>query len=128
MLKAIDSGQGNISAVLMTQAARFRPCAKIISPATCGFGGGYLYRSGRTELTVYKPITNEAVVSAQEAVRLAKGEKTRANSTVSNGKGGSAMPAETHYRDQGQYQNNIQDGFQTFKDIDQALSADQRIK
>jgi len=81
-------------------------------------------------MTVYKPIANEAGVTAEEAVRLAKGEKTRANKTVSNGKG--EVPAILLKpiivtRDNIKT-TVVQDGFQTLKSINQALSPDQQIK
>src|SRR5260370_27273568 len=41
---------------------------------------------GAQSMTVYKPIVNEAAIAAEEAVRLAKGEKTHADGTMSNGK------------------------------------------
>ena len=141
MLKAIDSGQGNISAVLASndglaggaiQALRENNLAGkvLVSGQDADLAAVICIAQGTQSMTVYKPITNEAVVSAEEAVRLAKGEKTRANSTVSNGK--AEVPAILLKpiivtRDNIKT-TVVQDGFQTLKSINQALSADQRIK
>jgi D-xylose transport system substrate-binding protein len=81
-------------------------------------------------MTVYKPISTEAVTAADEAVRLAKGEKTHADAAVNNGK--IKVPAillkpvlvtKDNIRT-----TVVKDGFQTLKSINQALSPDQQIK
>jgi D-xylose transport system substrate-binding protein len=81
-------------------------------------------------MTVYKPIVNEAEVAAEEGVRLARGEKTRANRTISNGK--LDVPAIllkpiVVTRDNIKT-TVVKDGFQTLKSINQGLSAELQIK
>jgi D-xylose transport system substrate-binding protein len=85
---------------------------------------------GTQSMTVYKPVGNEAAVAAEEAVRLAKGEKTRANREISNGK--LEVPAIllkpiVVTRDNIKA-TVVKDGFQTLKSINQALPEDQQIK
>ena len=85
---------------------------------------------GTQSMTVYKPITNEAAVAAEEAVRLAKGEKTRANKTVNNGKVDvPAILLKPIEVTRGNIKETVvKDGFQTLKSINQALPVEQQIK
>jgi D-xylose transport system substrate-binding protein len=141
MLKAIDSAQGNIAAVLASndglaggaiQALREHNLAGkvLVSGQDADLAAVICIAQGVQSMTVYKPITNEAAVAAEEAVRLAKGEKTRANRTINNGK--ADIPAIllkpiVVTRDNIKT-TVVQDGFQTLKRINQALSEDQQIK
>jgi D-xylose transport system substrate-binding protein len=141
MLKAIDSAQGNIAAVVASndglaggaiQALREHKLdgKVLVSGQDADLAAVICIAQGVQSMTVYKPIANEAGVTAEEAVRLAKGEKTRANKTVSNGKG--EVPAILLKpiivtRDNIKT-TVVQDGFQTLKSINQALSPDQQIK
>src|SRR5260370_9176556 len=97
MLKAIDSSQGNLAAVLASndglaggaiQALREHNLAGkvLVSGQDADLAAVISIAQGTQGMTVYKPITNEAAVAAEEAVRLAKGGKVLANRTVSNGK------------------------------------------
>jgi D-xylose transport system substrate-binding protein len=140
-LKAIDSAQGNIAAVLASndglaggaiQALREHNLAGkvLVSGQDADLAAVICIAQGVQSMTVYKPIRNEAAVAAEEAVRLAKGEKTRANRTINNGK--ADVPAIllkpiVVTRDNIKT-TVVQDGFQTLKSINQALSADQQIK
>ena len=81
-------------------------------------------------MTVYKPVTIEAERAAEEAVRLAKGEKAHADGTANNGK--IKVPA-IMLKPVVVTKDNIKttvvkDGFQKLKSINEALSADQQIK
>ena len=80
-------------------------------------------------MTVYKPITEQAARAAEEAVHLAKGEKTHADGTMNNGK--ISVPAillkPVVVTKDNIKSTVVKDGFQTLKDINQALSKDQQI-
>jgi D-xylose transport system substrate-binding protein len=141
MLKAIDSAQGNIAAVLASndglaggaiQALRDHNLAgKVpVSGQDADLAAVICIAQGTQSMTVYKPITTEAVTAADEAVRLVKGEKTHADGTVNNGK--TKVPAillkpVLVTRDNIKT-TVVKDGFQTLKSINQALSPDQQIK
>lgn len=141
MLKAINSSQGNIAAVLASndglaggaiQALREHNLAgKVpVSGQDADLAAVICIAQGVQSMTVYKPVTNEAEVAADEAVRLAKGEKTRANRTVNNGK--TDVPAillkPIVVTKDNIKTTVVKDGFQTLKSINQALSPDQQIK
>jgi D-xylose transport system substrate-binding protein len=141
MLKAIESAQGNIAAVLASndglaggaiQALREHNLAgKVpVSGQDADLAAVICIAQGTQSMTVYKPITTEAVTAAEQAVRLAKGEKTHADGTVNNGK--TNVPAillkpVLVTRDNIKT-TVVKDGFQTLKSINQALSPDQQIK
>src|ERR1700674_247831 len=89
MLKAIDSAQGNIAAVLASndglaggaiQALREHNLAgKVpVSGQDADLAAVICIAQGTQTMTVYKPVTNEALRAAEEAVRLAKGKKQHA--------------------------------------------------
>jgi D-xylose transport system substrate-binding protein len=85
---------------------------------------------GAQSMTVYKPIAKEAAVAAEEAVRLAKGERTSANRQINNGKVDVPAILLTPIvvtRDNIKA-TVVKDGFQTLQRINQALPADQQIK
>jgi D-xylose transport system substrate-binding protein len=141
MLKAIESSQGNISAVLASndglaggaiQALREHHLAGkvLVSGQDADLAAVICIAQGVQSMTVYKPVGNEAVVAAEEAVRLAKGEKTRANRAINNGK--EDVPAillkPIIVTKENIKTTVVQDGFQTLKSINQALSAEQQIK
>jgi D-xylose transport system substrate-binding protein len=141
MLKAIDSSQGNIAAVLASndglaggaiQALREHNLAGkvLVSGQDADLAAVICIAQGAQSMTVYKPITNEAAVAAEEAVRLAKGEKTRANRTISNGK--AEVPVillkPVLVTKDNIKTTVVKDGFQTLKSINQALSQEQQIK
>lgn len=141
MLKAIDSTQGNIAAVLASndglaggaiQALQEHNLAGkvLVSGQDADLRAVISIAQGTQSMTVYKPIANEAAVAAEEAVRLAKGEGTRANRKINNGK--VDVPAIllkpiVVTRDNIKT-TVVKDGFQSLKSINQALSEDQQIK
>jgi D-xylose transport system substrate-binding protein len=141
MLKAIDSAHGKIAAVVASndglaggaiQALREHKLAGrvAVSGQDADLAAVICIAQGAQTMTVYKPIRNEAARAAEEAVRLAKGQKTRAKGTVSNGK--TKVPA-IMLKPVAVTRDNIKttvvkDGFQTLKSINQALPADQQIK
>ena len=141
MLKAIDSAQGQIAAVLASndglaggaiQALREHNLAgKVaVSGQDADLAAVICIAQGTQSMTVYKPIVNEAAIAAEEAVRLAKGEKAHADGTMSNGKMKvpTIMLKPVVVTKDNIKTTVVKDGFQTLKSINQALSADQQIK
>jgi D-xylose transport system substrate-binding protein len=141
MLKAIDSAQGQIAAVLASndglaggaiQALReHNLVGKVaVSGQDADLAAVICIAQGAQSMTVYKPIVNEAAIAAEEAVRLAKGEKTHADGTMSNGKMNvpTIMLKPVVVTKDNIKSTVVKDGFQTLKSINQALSADQQIK
>jgi D-xylose transport system substrate-binding protein len=141
MLKAIDSAQGQIAAVLASndglaggaiQALREHNLAgKVaVSGQDADLAAVICIAQGAQSMTVYKPIVAEAAIAAEEAVRLAKGEKTHADGTMSNGKMNvpTIMLKPVVVTKDNIKTTVVKDGFQTLKSINQALSADQQIK
>jgi D-xylose transport system substrate-binding protein len=140
MLKAVDSAQGNIAAVLASndglaggaiQALREHDLAGKV-PVTgqdADLAAVICIAQGTQTMTVYKPVTNEAERAAEEAVRLAKGEKAHADGTISNGmaKVPSIMLKPVVVTKDNIKTTVVKDGFQTLKSINQVLSADQQI-
>ncbi|MGC1418393.1 MAG: substrate-binding domain-containing protein [Candidatus Acidiferrum sp.] len=140
MLKAIDSAHGDITAVLASndglaggaiQALREHHLAGkvLVSGQDADLAAVICIAQGIQSMTVYKPVSNEADVAAEEAVRLAKGEKTLANRTISDGKGDvPAILLKPVLVTRDNIKTTVvKDGFQTLKSINQALPADQQI-
>jgi D-xylose transport system substrate-binding protein len=141
MLKAIDSAQNRIAAVLASndglaggaiQALREHNLAgKVqVSGQDADLAAVICIAQGTQTMTVYKSVINEAERTAEEAVRLAKGEKTHADGTVSNGKikVPTIMLKPVVVTKDNIKATVVKDGFQTLKRINQALSEDQQIK
>jgi D-xylose transport system substrate-binding protein len=141
MLKAIDSSQGKIAAVLASndgmaggaiQALQEHNLAGkvLVSGQDADLSAVISIAKGTQSMTVYKPVGNEAAVAAEEAVRLAKGERTRANKEINNGKIG--VPAillkPIVVTRENIKATVVKDGFQTLKSINEGLSEDQKIK
>jgi D-xylose transport system substrate-binding protein len=141
MLKAIDSTQGKIAAVVTSndglaggaiQALREHNLAgKVaVSGQDADLAAVICIAQGTQTMTVYKPVVNEAARAAEEAVRLAKGEKAHADGTINNGK--IKVPAimlkPVLVTKDNIKTTVVKDGFQTLKSINQALPADQQIK
>jgi D-xylose transport system substrate-binding protein len=141
MLKAIGSSEGKIAAVLASndglaggaiQALREHNLAgKVpVSGQDADLAAVICIAQGTQTMTVYKSVINEAVRAAEEAVRLASGEKTLADATISNG---TAKVPTILLNPVVVTRDNIKttvvkDGFQTLKSINQALSEAQQIK
>lgn len=140
MLKAIETSKGNIAAVLASndglaggaiQALREHNLAGkvFVTGQDADLEAVISIVQGAQSMTIYKPVTNEASVAAEEAVRLARGEMTRANRTVNNGK--MDVPAillkPIVVTKDNVKTTVIADGFQTLKRINQGLAADQQI-
>jgi D-xylose transport system substrate-binding protein len=141
MLKAIDSTAGNIAGVVASndglaggaiQALREHNLAgKVpVSGQDADLAAIICIAQGSQTMTVYKPIVNEAGTAAEEAVRLAKGEKAHANGSTNNGKVKvpTIMMKPVVVTKENIKTTVVKDGFQTLKSINQALSQDQQIK
>jgi D-xylose transport system substrate-binding protein len=141
MLTAIDSIHGNIAAVLASndgmaggaiQALREHSLAgKVaVSGQDADLAAVICIAQGTQAMTVYKPVTNEAVRAAEEAVRLAKGEKPHADGITSNGKieVPTILLKPVLVTKDNIKTTVVKDGFQKLKSINQALPADQQIK
>jgi D-xylose transport system substrate-binding protein len=141
MLKAIESTHGQIAAVLASndglaggaiQALREHNLAgKVaVSGQDADLAAVICIAQGAQSMTVYKSVMNEAVTAAEQAVRLAKGEKTHADGAINNGK---TMVPTIMLKPVVVTRDNIKttvvkDGFQKLTSINQALSENQRIK
>jgi D-xylose transport system substrate-binding protein len=140
-LKAIDSSNGKIAAVLASndglaggaiQALREHNLAgKVpVSGQDADLASVICIAQGTQTMTVYKPVTNEAVRAAEEAVRMANGEKPHADGTTSNGKTDvpTIMLKPVVVTRDNIKTTVVKDGFQTLKRINQALPEDQQTK
>ncbi len=141
MLKAIDSSHGNIAAVLSSndglaggaiQALREHNLAgKVaVTGQDADLAAVICVAQGTQSMTIYKPVINEAVRAAEEAVRMAKGEQLYADGLISNGKikVPTIMLKPVLVTKDNIKSTVVQDGFQSLKSINQALSPDQQIK
>jgi D-xylose transport system substrate-binding protein len=139
-LSAIDSSHGNLTAVLASndgmaggaiQALREHNLAGkvLVSGQDADLANIIAIVQGAQSMTVYKPITNEAARAAEEAVHLAKGEKTVADGTTSNGKSDipSILLKPVLVTKDNIKATVVKDGFQTPKDINQGLPQGQQI-
>jgi len=139
-LEAIDSAKGNIAAVLASndgmaggaiQALREHNLAgKVqVSGQDADLLNIIYLIQGTQAMTVYKPITNEAARAAEEAVRLARGEKSDADGAINNGKirVPSILLKPVLVTKDNIKATVVKDGFQTLKDINQALPKEQQI-
>jgi D-xylose transport system substrate-binding protein len=140
-LKAIDSSKGNIAAVLASndglaggaiQALREHGLAgKVaVSGQDADLAAIISIAKGEQSMTVYKPVTNQALRAAEEAVRLAKGEKPVADATVNNGKVNvPTILLKPVLVTKGNIKTTVvKDGFQKLESINQALQGNQKIK
>lgn len=139
-LKAIDSSGGNIAAILASndgmaggaiQALREHGLAGkvLVSGQDADLAAVICIAQGTQSMTVYKPITKEAAVAAEEAVRLAKGERPDAHRMVNNGK--REVPAillkPVLVTSDNIKSTVVKDGFQTLKSINEGLPEDRQI-
>lgn len=141
MLKAIDSSKGDIAAVLASndglaggaiQALSEHGLAgKVaVSGQDADLAAVISIAQGEQTMTVYKPVTNQALRAAEEAVRLAKGGTPAANATVNNGKTNvpTILLQPILVTKDNIKSTVVKDGFQKLQSINQALSPDQQIK
>ena len=141
MLAAIEASQGNIAAVVASndgmatgaiQALRDRNLAGkvLVSGQDADLANIICVAEGTQTMTIYKPIPAEATRAAEEAVRLAKGEKADSDATVNNGK--KMVPAillkPVLVTKDNIKTTVVKDGFETLKEINLGLPADKRIQ
>ena len=141
MLNTIDSSQGNIAAVLASndglaggaiQALREHHLAGKVSVSgqDADLASVICIAEGTQTMTVYKPVRKEAATAAEEAVRLAKGEKPGSDATVNNGK--INVPAillkPIVVTNENIKATVVADGFQRLTSINRALPKEQMIK
>lgn len=139
-LAAIEASHGEIAAVLASndgmatgaiQALREHHLAGkvLVSGQDADLANIISIARGEQTMTVYKPIKKEAARAAEEAVRLAKGEKAEADAAVNNGK--IRVPAillkPVLVTKENIKETVVKDGFQTLKDINQALAKGEQI-
>ena len=140
MLEAIDSAKENIAAVLASndamasgaiQALREHNLAGkvFVSGQDADLVAIISIAQGTQAMTVYKPIPDEAARAAEAAVHLAKGEKTGAHGTMSNGKINvpTILLKPVLVTKDNIKTTVVKDGFQTLKDINQGLPKDEQI-
>ena len=140
MLQAIDSAHGDIAAVVASndamaggaiQALREhnRAGKVLVSGQDADLAAIICIAQGTQTMTVYKPVTSQAVRAAEEAVRLAKGEKAHADGTISNGKINvpAIMLKPVVVTKDNIKATVVKDGFQSLDSINQTLPKDQRI-
>jgi len=141
MLKALDATRGEIAAVVASndgmaggaiQALREKNLARkvAVSGQDADLAAVICVAQGTQTMTIYKPIAQQAGRAAEEAVRLAKGEKPQGDITVNNGKAQvpvillkPVLVTRDNIRS-----TVVKDGFQSLKSINQALPADLQIQ
>jgi D-xylose transport system substrate-binding protein len=141
MLKAIDSSQGNIAAVLASNdglaggaiqaLGEHNLAGKVaVSGQDADLAALIFIAQGKQSMTVYKPVANEGVRAAEEAVRLAKDEKIHTDATANNGnvKVPTVLLQPVLVNKDNIKSTVVKDGFQKLKSINQALSEEQQIK
>jgi D-xylose transport system substrate-binding protein len=139
-LKAIEASHANIAAVLSSndgmaggaiQALLEHNLAGkvLVSGQDADLAAIICIAQGTQAMTVYKPVTNQAVTAAEEAVRLANSEKTHAEGAISNGntKVPDIMLQPVLVTKDNIKTTVVKDGFQTLRSINQGLSKNQQI-
>jgi D-xylose transport system substrate-binding protein len=140
-LKAIDSSKGNIAAVLASndglaggaiQALREHNLAgKVaVSGQDADLAAIICIAQGVQTMTVYKPVTNQALKAAEEAVRLAKGKKPDTVAISNNGKTNvpTILLEPVVVTKENIKSTVVKDGFQKLISINQGLPPEQQIK
>jgi len=140
-LKAIESSKGNIAAVVASndglaggaiQALRENKLAgKVaVSGQDADLAAIICIAQGTQTMTVYKPVTNQALKAAEEAVRLAKGMKPDSVSFTNNGKKEvpSILLKPIAVTKDNIKATVVKDGFQKLQSINEGLSPAQQIK
>jgi D-xylose transport system substrate-binding protein len=141
MLKALDAAQGNVAAVVASndgmaggaiQALREKGLAgKVaVSGQDADLAAVICVAEGMQTMTVYKPIQLQARRAAEEAVRLAKGEKSQGDMEVNNGK--VKVPVillkPVLVTRDNISSTVVKDGFQSLKSINEGLPPEKRIQ
>jgi D-xylose transport system substrate-binding protein len=139
-LKAIESAHGDIAAIVASNdgmaggaiqaLAEHNLAGKVlVSGQDADLAAIIAIAQGTQAMTVYKPIAHQAVTAAEEAVRLAKGEKPRAEGTVitSTTKIPDILLQPVLVTKDNIKSTVVKDGFQTLARINQGLAKEQQI-
>jgi D-xylose transport system substrate-binding protein len=137
-LKTIDSSHGDIAAIVASNdgmaggaiqaLAEHHLAGKVlVSGQDADLAAIIAIAQGTQSMTVYKPITNLAVTAAKEAVRLAKGEKSHAESLTSTTKVPRILLQPVLVTKDNIKTTVVKDGFQTLARINQGLPKSQQI-
>jgi D-xylose transport system substrate-binding protein len=140
MLKAIENAHGDVAGVVAAndalaggaiQALREHHLAgkTLVSGQDADLAAVICIAQGEQSMTVYKPIPQEADRAAEEAVRLAGGNKVEAETTIRNGK--IEVPTillKPIVVARGNIKETVvKDGFQTMASINRDLPEGERI-
>ena len=137
-LQAIASSKRNIAAILASndglaggaiQALREHGLAgKVaVSGQDADLAAVICIAQGAQSMTIYKPVTTQALRAAEEAVRLAKGEKPVADTAIKANVPVILLKPILVTKDNIK-STVVKDGFQKLQSINQALSPEQQIK
>jgi D-xylose transport system substrate-binding protein len=141
MLKAIEAAHGDVAGVIAAndalavgaiQALREHNLAgkTLVSGQDADLASVICIAEGVQSMTVYKPISEEARRTAEEAVRMAKGEKMETDRTVNNKK--IEVPTillKPVVVARGNIKETVvKDGFQTLTSINRTLPEGQQIR
>jgi len=137
-LKTIDSSHGDIAAIVASNdgmaggaiqaLAEHHLAGKVqVSGQDADLAAIIAIAQGTQAMTVYKPITNQAVTAAEEAVRLAKGEKPHAEGVTNTTKVPRILLQPVLVTKDNIKSTVVKDGFQTLARINQGLPKPQQI-
>jgi len=137
-LKTIDSSHGDIAAIVASNdgmaggaiqaLAEHHLAGKVfVSGQDADLAAIIAIAQGTQSMTVYKPITNQAVTAAEEGVRLAKGEKPHAEGATNTTKVPRILLQPVLVTKDNIKSTVVKDGFQTLARINQGLPKPQQI-
>ena len=137
-LKTIDSSHGDIAAIVASNdgmaggaiqaLAEHHLAGKVlVSGQDADLAAIIAIAQGTQSMTVYKPITNQAVTAAEEAVRLARGEKPHAEGVTNTTKVPRILLQPVLVTKDNIKSTVVKDGFQTLARINQGLPKPQQI-
>jgi D-xylose transport system substrate-binding protein len=140
MLKAIENAHGDVTAVVAAndalaagaiQALREHNLAgkTLVSGQDADLASVICIAEGVQSMTVYKPVTQEAKRTAEEAVRLAKREKIEAGTMINNGKIDvpTILLKPITVSRANIKETVVKDGFQTLTSINRTLPEERQI-
>lgn len=137
-LKTIDSSHGDIAAIVASNdgmaggsiqaLAEHHLAGKVlVSGQDADLAAIIAIAQGTQSMTVYKPITNQAVTAAEEAVRLAKGAKPHAEGATNTTKIPRILLQPVLVTKDNIKSTVVKDGFQTLARINQGLPKDRQL-
>jgi len=137
-LKTIDSSHGDITTIVASNdgmaggaiqaLAEHHLAGKVqVSGQDADLAAIIAIAQGTQSMTVYKPITNQAVTAAEEAIRLPTGEKPHADGVTNTTKVPRILLQPVLVTKDNIKSTVVKDGFQTLARINQALPKDHQI-